>query len=82
MLSYNSSILCNSNILSQLRELRMRSLNKDIYKIKEPQLIKLNPNLKPNQNLNPDDCYFVIPFVSLFSFLAGYFFCKNKCISI
>jgi hypothetical protein len=64
MFSYNSrNKIENSNLLSRLRECNN---NRNIV----PYALR---SVKKDKN---EDIYLVIPFISLFSFLAGFYCCK------
>jgi hypothetical protein len=71
MLSYNSPIIVNKNILSQLR-----NNNNTFSAINNIPKLSLVSRLSPSPSPNPNDIYIMIPFVSLFSFLAGYYYAK------
>jgi hypothetical protein len=79
MFSYNlQKPIVNKYILSELR-----NKNRFYYKQQNNQLNNellnnelLNNELVKASPYNPEDKYIVIPIISFFSFLAGYYFSK------
>jgi hypothetical protein len=65
MFSYDSKTSINNKMLSQLKEFTKSNLR---------NRTNTYANINPNPNKNDD--FLVIPFISFFSFLAGYYFGK------
>lgn len=70
--------ILNKTLKKQLEETTHNNMKKYIYNSKTNLKTNLDINGQQLTKINPNEIYFVIPFVSLFSFLAGFYFFKYK----
>ena len=81
MLKINREQLVNPEMSKYIKEQTYKYTSNLVTKLQEKYSINSPCRTCPNisgQNINPKlpNSYFILPFVSLISFLAGYKFCK------